>query len=95
MPAEPHNPTTGTTRVAVIEGDGLARRIAARMLAGRSPQDYAIEFGEYLAKAAEQYRDVMNVEDLTAIDPAESRDAFVALNDAIYEFRKRAARALS
>lgn len=52
----------------------------------RTSADYAIEFGEYLAKAAEAY-----VEDSTcAVDAA---DSYRALKSAIYEFRKRASRA--
>jgi len=59
---------------------------------GRDEKDFAIEFGEYLAKAAERYRDVMNVEDVEDIDRGTSRDALVALNCAVYEFRKRVSR---
>lgn len=45
-----------------------------------------IEFGRYLANAAEQYADVMAT---TAADVYEVTDKFKGLKSAIYEFRKR------
>ena len=48
----------------------------------RTPKDYAIEFGGYLAKAADNYL-------MSPFDPDRAR----ALRSAVYEFRKRADRA--
>jgi hypothetical protein len=70
----------------------------------RSDKDYAIEHAEYLAQAAEAFLRVSNerakaaeesedVEDLMNADELLS-DHWRALNSAIYEFRKRAKRAL-
>jgi hypothetical protein len=57
----------------------------------------AIEFGEYLAKSAEQYlraeRDNEALrDDLSTAANDAIRDGFSALNSAIYEFRKRVPR---
>jgi hypothetical protein len=55
----------------------------------RDDKDYAIEFGEYLACAAEAYLSgyIAGVTDREA-------DLARSLRSAIYEFRKRAGRAL-
>lgn len=60
-------------------------------LEARTDTDYAIEFGEYLAKAAESY--MQAVADYGADDPDATNDAWDALRSAIYEFRKRAIKA--
>jgi len=65
--------------------------------AGRTPKDYAIEFGEDLATAAERYMAAVNrvelvreFSDEVRDDAAEARtEAWRALQSAIYEFRKR------
>ena len=72
----------------------------------RDEKDYAIEFGEYLAKAAERYVEAIIASDMAAetalIDfDDEKQDAAMqaageagsALVRAVYEFRKRAAHA--
>lgn len=59
----------------------------------RSPKDYAIEFGEYLAKAAERFQDVMQAELVGEHDDQLRSERWRALEAAIYEFRKRALRA--
>jgi hypothetical protein len=65
-------------------------------------RDYAIEFGEYLADAAEQFMDATNalsqarmLSDFGAATTAELAltDAWRGLKSAIYEFRGRAVRA--
>lgn len=73
----------------------------------RSPKDYAIEHAEYLAKAAERLLDAANtlraleagedVPELGDLQHAEESysDHYRGLTDAIYEFRKRAARAVA
>ena len=66
----------------------------------RTPKDYAIEVGEYLAKAAEHFMDEQNKWDMAVAagndDDCDARsDAWNSLRSAIYEFRKRAARASS
>lgn len=57
----------------------------------RSPKDYAIEFGHYLADAAEQLIAEMNRAAKAEEEPCP--DHWRALESAIYEFRKRALRA--
>jgi hypothetical protein len=57
---------------------------------GRDAKDFAIEFGGYLAKAAERYITVMNDEHS---DYDIDCDALRGLINAIYEFRKRVAKA--
>lgn len=68
----------------------------------RDDKDYAIEFGEYLAKAAVQFMDAINasqaarmLSDFGAQTEAEEveTDAWKGLREAVYEFRKRATRA--
>jgi len=62
----------------------------------RDAKDYAIEFGEYLATAAESYMSAADVRISTKIGVGEQEalaERFVALRSAIYEFRKRAERA--
>ncbi len=69
---------------------------------GRSDKDFAIEFGEYLATAADDFLDACNavqsanmLSDFGAQQSASElhNDCWAALRDAVYEFRKRAARA--
>jgi hypothetical protein len=66
----------------------------------RTDADYAIEFGEYMAVAAEHYLDVLDkyrdqVENGREhhIHPDMVSDAWSGLRSAVYEFRKRATRA--
>ena len=61
------------------------------MSADRSPKDYAIEFGRYLADAAERFMREQN----RAWQAGEAPDSeyWSALESAIHEFRKRALRA--
>lgn len=56
----------------------------------RTDKDYAIEFGEYLARAAEQFRDCVQ-DTMSAHDTI--ADRWAGLNSAIHEFRKRATKA--
>ena len=63
----------------------------------RSDKDYAIEYGEYLAKASERFQHTVNVAmqaivEGDDIDHDLTNEAWSALSSAIYEFRKRAAR---
>lgn len=67
---------------------------------GRSDKDFAIEFGEYLANSVDLFMQVENKfraleldGDDTAADHDERADAWGAMRSAVYEFRKRAARA--
>lgn len=64
-----------------------------RASADRSPKDYAIEFGEYLAKAAERFQDTIQCVLKGDYDQDELTERWRALDSAIYEFRKRALRA--
>ena len=64
----------------------------------RTPKDYAIEHGRYLADAAEHYLDAQNEYDeksqkfgCDTADDDKLNDHFRALKSAIYEFRKRVA----
>lgn len=66
----------------------------------RTDADYAIEFGEYLAAAAEhylftsdKYRDQVENGARHGIHSDFVSDAWQGLQSAIYEFRKRATRA--
>lgn len=68
----------------------------------RDDKDYAIEFGEYLATAADDFLAACNavqsarmLSDFGAETEATQShdDAWKTLNEAVYEFRKRAARA--
>jgi hypothetical protein len=76
---------------------------------GRTPQDYAIEHAEYMAKGAEHLLAALNVEDALRLRQEESADvdaddmhaagttraeAAMGLRADIYAFRKRRARAL-
>lgn len=63
------------------------------MTADRSPKDYAIEFGEYLAQAAEQFQAMMQDFLKGDYDRDAISDAWGKLDSAIYEFRKRKVRA--
>jgi len=57
----------------------------------RSPKDYAIEFGRYLANAAERFMAEQNR--ATEAGELPCVDHWRALESAIHEFRKRALRA--
>jgi hypothetical protein len=62
----------------------------------RTAADYAIEHAEYLAKAAEHYMEQRNLYDVAEqegglVDPDALSDAYMGLQSAVYEFRKRAA----
>lgn len=57
----------------------------------RTPSDYAIEFGEYLAKAAEQFMSEQNR--AWELEEVPDSEYWTALQSAIHEFRKRAAKA--
>lgn len=68
----------------------------------RDDKEYAIEFGEYLAKAAERFMEAVNalqaarmLSDFGAEMKAEPEhtEAWKGLGEAVYEFRKRATRA--
>ena len=65
----------------------------------RDAKDFAIEFGEYLAKEAEEFLVFMNRHGLSAGKGAttdsqsEMTDRWRGLTSAIYEFRKRAIKA--
>ena len=66
----------------------------------RTDSDYAIEFGEYLATAADHFMAVQNKFNALALDGDDTQadrdehsDAWRGLQSAIYDFRKRAARA--
>lgn len=61
------------------------------MTDSRSDSDYAIEFGRYLATAAENFMAEINRAAEAEEDP--DSDCYSSLQDAIYEFRKRAKRA--
>jgi hypothetical protein len=62
---------------------------------GRDAKDFAIEFGEYLANAAEGFLVVINKlrPSPVMLRDDEVRDHWRGLESAVYEFRKRAARA--
>ena len=64
----------------------------------RDEKDYAIEFAEYMAKAAESYAEAIGNEVWTEMT-AEAQDAvsdkFSELQSSIYEFRKRAEKAIT
>lgn len=55
---------------------------------GRTDKDFAIEFGRYLADSAERFMEASH-----SREPVD--DEWGALKSAIYEFRKRADRAMS
>lgn len=59
---------------------------------GRTDKDFVIEFGEYLAQSAELFLTAVDMDDLD-VDGDGFLDHYRALESAIYEFRKRAARA--
>jgi len=61
------------------------------MMKQRTPKDYAIEFGGYLAKAARRYMDAVNREVIPEGDE-ECNEAWRGLKSAIYEFEKRVQR---
>lgn len=55
----------------------------------RTPEEFAIEFGEYMAKAADRYLD-LNQPEVEKLDYPALDEAHVRLRTALYEFRKRA-----
>ncbi len=57
----------------------------------RTDKDFAIEFGEYLAQAAELFLAAIDTDDLN-VNGGTLWDHYKALASAIYEFRTRAAR---
>lgn len=64
----------------------------------RTPEQFAIEHGRILADAARHLMDVLNKEAIAdgngeEPDAGARTDAWCGLNDAIYEFEKRADRA--
>lgn len=61
----------------------------------RDAKDFAIEFGEYLAKDVETFLDFLNKSGAAAHvkDQDSMTDHWRRLQSAIYEFRKRAERA--
>lgn len=85
MPDQAPNIEPGKGRLVY---DKARRTIVA---AARDDKDYAIEFGGYLARAAEHYLEVVN--DPVRNGPDELSDAHRSLRSSIHEFRKRAARA--
>lgn len=69
---------------------------APRAATERDDKDYAIEFGEYLAKAAEAFMKFMNDTGVRINNPElqdSMTDHWRGLQLRIYEFRKRATRA--
>ena len=72
----------------------LARQIMRGLERGaqRTPQDYAIEFGGYLADRAVTFLRLMEEPDMGADNPDHQAEVYRALRSAVYEFRKRAAR---
>jgi hypothetical protein len=58
----------------------------------RTAKDYAIEFGGYLATSAERFMDEVGRSQETG-EPIDA-DIWSGLQSAIYEFRKRAAKAM-
>lgn len=69
----------------------------------RTDKDYAIEFGEYLAKAAVRLMNAQNAVDAGRMEDVDEdaqqrleqsySEAFGDVQNAVYEFRKRATRA--
>jgi len=90
-----------TREAAKLAAEAEARRVLMQGLRelspdhlGRTDQDFAIEFGEYLAKAAERFMDHHNSREYpSAAELDEGVDRWRALQAAIHEFRKRAERA--
>ena len=88
----------GSSPIRVKPGQSLAE-----ILAARTPKDYAIEFGEYLATASERFISATNRWHHAAAGwgtnlqdaQIENNEACRALKSAIGEFRKRALRARS
>jgi len=58
----------------------------------RTPQDYTIESGGYLAERAVAFLRLMEEPDKGADNPDLQAEVYLALRSAVYEFRKRAAR---
>jgi len=82
---------TEAKREAAIEPWHMQAVPVQQALDGRRSIDYAIEFGEYLANAADALLDVMG--ETPARD--DCADAMQALRSAVYEFRKRRQRILT
>jgi hypothetical protein len=61
-------------------------------MSDRTPEQYAIEHGEYLAKAAEGYMNAINEYSAGKCDSDYLSDHWRALQNAVGEFRKRAER---
>jgi hypothetical protein len=66
----------------------------------RDDKDYAIEFGGYLADAAEQFIHAYNFRQMQEqadvdVDVDAFNDIYRALTNAIFEFRKRSAKVVS
>lgn len=78
---------------------GKAEAKAGHLGDERTPQDYAIEHGGYLADAAEHYLDERNKFDvLEAVDIGDQdslNDHIRALRNCTFEFRRRAKAALA
>jgi hypothetical protein len=72
------------------EGHGKLRVKDGKIVADRSPKDYAIEFGGYLAEAARNFQVALN-----SNDPEDRAEKWSALSNAIYEFEKRRDKALA
>jgi hypothetical protein len=75
------------------KGSKQQRKRVVPKLRRRTPKDYAIEFGGYLAQAARRYMDSVNREVIPEGD-TECTDAWRGLGSAIHEFEKRARRAI-
>jgi hypothetical protein len=76
-----------------VERFGPALMECPSKIEQRDAKDYAIEFGEYLAKRAEEFREFVNINSTVRQSAQdEMNDRWSALTGAIYEFRKRAAK---
>ena len=96
-PAATGDRRAGSSCIIVKRGQSVTDALAAR-----TPKDYAIEFGEYLAKSAERYMAAVNSLESARGDDCdqtpedaerECSEAYQRLCSDIYDFRKRAARA--
>ena len=87
------NPEWGWLGTANALGEAAAQLRADHPEGGaRTPQDYAIEFGEYLAQRAVAFLRLMEEPDQGADKPDMCGEVYGALRNAICEFRKRADR---
>ena len=80
------------TRVRGVLTRAVAQLRADHPTNARTPQDYAIEFGGYLADRAVTFLRLMEEPDMGADNPDHQAEVYRALRSAVYEFRKRAAR---